>query len=109
MAERKGSAASVGVPDPANGTVGHASFTAPDLAGMRHMMQSSLPAIWRCSCAHNGLRLATGSLSGGIVMLVFLLLTRRRFEMSVGSEGNPTVNRNGVVLVPALNGFALRN
>ena len=45
-----------------------------------------------CGCAHNGLRFATDSLSGGVVMSVLLLLTRREFKMAVGSESNPAVN-----------------
>jgi len=45
-----------------------------------------------CGCAHNGLRFATGSLSGGLSMLVHYLLTRRKFEMAVGSGSNLVVN-----------------
>lgn len=47
--------------------------------------------------AHNGLRLATGPLSGGLVMLVYGLHTRRKFEMAVGSGPNEPVNHKRAV------------
>jgi hypothetical protein len=43
--------------------------------------------------AHNGLRLTTGPVSGGLVMLVYGLHTRQKFEMAVGSGTNGPVNR----------------
>jgi len=49
------------------------------------------------SCAQNGLRLASGSLSGGLSMLVHYLLTRRKSEMAVGSKANGSVNQKGAV------------
>jgi len=39
-------------------------------------------------CAHNGLRVATGALSGGVRLLVHYLLTRRKFETAAGSKSN---------------------
>ena len=47
--------------------------------------------------AHNGLRLATGPLSGGLIMFVYGLHTHRRFDMAVGSGTNEPVNHKRAV------------
>ena len=45
-----------------------------------------------CIAVPGSLRLATGPMSGGLMLLVYGLHTRRKFEMALGSETNEPVN-----------------